>query len=65
MAYKTDNIQQRDSIAREIINTERLLLTSIGNLGELLKEESKTWQDVKASLDDGEIAIEYCYAPRM
>jgi CHAT domain-containing protein len=26
---------------------------------------ARTWQDVKASLADGEIAIEYCYAPRM
>lgn len=65
LAYKTDNKQRRDSIARELIDTERLLLVSIGNLGQLLKEKSKTWQDVKASLEDGEIAIEYCYAPRM
>ena len=32
---------------------------------EYLKKRSRTWQDVKASLDDDEIAIEYCYAPRM
>mgnify|MGYP002623008846 CR=1 FL=1 len=65
LAYKTDNKLGRDSIAREIIEEERQLLASIGNLGQLLKERSKVWQDVKASLEDGEVAIEYCYAPRM
>lgn len=65
LAYKTNNITQRDSVAREIIETERIFLSNIGNLGQILNDESKTWQDVKASLQDGEIAIEFCYTPHM
>ena len=65
LAYKTTSASERDSLAREIINVERTLLNNIGNLGQRLLDGARTWQDVKASLADGEIAIEYCYAPRM
>ena len=65
LAYKTNSTSERDSLIWDITNAERTLLSSIGNLGQRLLDESRTWKDVKASLDDGEIAIEYCYAPKM
>ena len=65
LAFKTEDAFKKDSLSREITKYEKRMLEAIGNLGELLKKESRTWQDVKASLVDGEIAIEYCYAPRM
>lgn len=34
-------------------------------MGEKLKHMSKSWKDVLSSLEDDEIAIEYCYIPRM
>lgn len=65
IAYKTNSESKRDSLIWEITNSERTLLSSMGNLGKQLLDMARTWQDVKASLADGEIAIEYCYAPRM
>jgi len=65
LAFKTEDVSKKDSLSREITKYEKRMLEAIGNLGELLKKESRTWQDVKASLADDEIAIEYCYAPRM
>ena len=64
-AYKTNSTSERDSLTMDIIAAERILLSNIGNLGQRLLDEAKTWQDVKAALDDDEIAIEFCYAPRM
>ena len=65
LAYKTADVSKKDSLSHEITKYEKRMLEAIGNLGELLKKESRTWQDVKASLNDDEIAIEFCYAPRM
>ena len=65
LAYKTANNNTRDSLAREIIDIERKLLNSAGNLGQWLIDDSKTWKDVQASLDDHDVAIEYCYTPHM
>ena len=65
LAYKTNSESKRDSLIWEITNSESTLLSSMGNLGKQLLDMARTWQDVKASLADGEIAIEYCYAPRM
>lgn len=65
LAFKTEDAFKKDSLSHEITKYEKRLLEAIGNLGELLKKESRTWQDVKASLADDEIAIEFCYAPRM
>lgn len=65
LAYKSVNKNERDSLAREIIGRERQLLTSIGDLGNRLFDDTKSWKDVKESLDDDEIAIEFCYAPQM
>ena len=65
LAYKTADVSKKDSLSREITKYEKKMLDTLGNMGELLKEKSKTWQDVKASLNDDEIAIEFCYAPRM
>ena len=65
LAFKTDNQNVKDSLSREITRYEKILLESIGNLGELLAKESSSWIDVKNSLREGEIAIEYCYAPKM
>lgn len=65
LAFKTEDAFKKDSLSHEITKYEKRMLEAIGNLGELLKKESRTWQDVKASLNDDEIAIEFCYAPRM
>jgi CHAT domain-containing protein len=40
------------------------MLNNVGNLGQWLSEKSKTWKDVQESLNNGEIAIEFCYAPQ-
>ena len=65
LAYKTNSASERDSLIWDITDIEKTLLSSMGNLGKQLRDMARTWQDVKASLADGEIAIEYCYAPRM
>lgn len=65
LAYKTNSASERDSLIWDITDIERTLLSSMGNLGKQLRDMARTWQDVKASLNDDEIAIEYCYAPRM
>lgn len=65
LAFKTEDAFKKDSLSHEITKYEKRILEAIGNLGELLNKESRTWQDVKASLNDDEIAIEFCYAPRM
>ena len=65
LAYKTNSESKRDSLIWDITDIEKTLLSSMGNLGKQLLDMARTWQDVKASLADGEIAIEYCYAPRM
>lgn len=65
LAFKTDNQTLRDSLSREITKKERFLLESIQGFGQLLKDKTKTWKDVQNVLDNDEIAIEYCYAPRM
>ena len=65
IAFKTEDAIKKDSLSREITRYEKRLLEYIGNLGDLLKKESRTWLDVKTSLNDNEIAIEFCYAPKM
>lgn len=65
LAYKTNSASVRDSLIWDITDIERTLLSSMGNLGKQLRDMARTWQDVKASLNDDEIAIEFCYAPRM
>ena len=65
LAYKTNSASERDSLIWDITDIEKTLLSSMGNLGKQLRDMARTWQDVKASLADSEIAIEYCYAPRM
>lgn len=65
LAYKSANTVTRDSLAREIVDVERSILNSAGSLGQWLVEETKTWKDIQESLDDHDIAIEYCYTPHM
>lgn len=65
LAYKSSNADERDSLASKIEETERSVLASYGNLGQWLKNDAKTWRDVQASLAADEIAVEFCYAPRM
>ena len=65
LAYKTNSASGRDSLIWDITDIERTLLSSMGNLGKRLSDMARTWQDVKASLNDDEIAIEFCYAPKM
>ena len=65
LAYKSMNQSDRDSLSREITKLEKSMIKNIGNLGQLLKNETRTWKDIQHSLEKDEIAIEYCYAPRM
>lgn len=65
LAYKTNSASERDSLIWDITDIERTLLSSMGNLGKRLRDMARTWQDVKASLNDDEISIEFCYAPIM
>ena len=64
LAYKTNSIARRDSLWFELVDIEREMLNNVGNLGQWLSEKSKTWKDVQESLNNGEIAIEFCYAPQ-
>lgn len=63
-AYKTTSFDEKDSLRREINLTERIILSSTGNLGRWIKQESKKWEDVRNELREGEIAIEYCHIPK-
>lgn len=63
-AYKTNSFDEKDSLRREINLTERIILSSTGNLGRWIKQESKGWEDVRKELREGEIAIEYCHIPK-
>lgn len=65
LAYKSMNQSDRDSLSREITKLEKSMINNIGNLGQLLKNETRTWKDIQHFLEKDEIAIEYCYAPRM
>ena len=65
LAYKSASSVTRDSLAREIIDVERSILNSAGSFGEWLVEDTKTWKGIQKSLDDHEIAIEFCYSPHM
>ena len=65
LAYKSANSVTRDSLAREIIDVERSILNSAGSFGQWLVEDTKTWEDIQKSLDDHDIAIEFCYSPHM
>ena len=65
LAYKTRDQNSKDSLAREIIDVEKNIISAVGNLGQWLGQESKSWKDIQQSLDDREIAIEYSYAPQI
>ena len=64
LAYKA-NRAKRDSLAREIMAAEKNILNGIGNFSNRIKKSTATWQDVRDALDEGEVAVEYCYAPRI
>ena len=65
LAFKAETQPVKDSLSREITIYEKKLLSSISDFEQLLNKETKTWKDVQQHLEDDEIAIEYCYAPRM
>lgn len=64
LAYKS-NKNSRDSLLREIMNTEKSILADINIFGDKLTQQVSSWQEVRESLNDDEIAIEYSYAPVM
>lgn len=64
LAYKA-NRERRDSLVRGIKDAEQSMLSGIGNLGEWIKKTTATWQNVRDALEDGEVAVEFCYAPHM
>ena len=47
------------------MDLERSILVAAGNFGQWLCNEAKTWKSVQESLDESDIAIEYCYTPHM
>ncbi len=65
LAYKSKAKQSRDDLARKIIDIERDILGSAGNLGQWLRDETKKWKGVQEALAVDEVAIEFCYVPRM
>lgn len=65
LAYKSENDSVKNALSREITRIEKQVLDSMGNLGQNLLSSSSTWEDVRDNLNEDEIAIEYCYAPRM
>lgn len=64
LAYKS-NKNSRDSLLREIMNTEKSILADINIFGDKITQQVSSWQEVRESLNDDEIAIEYSYAPVM
>lgn len=63
--FKNNDFETRDSLRREINSSERKILGYAGKLGLWLKQDSKTWVDVKNSLKQDEVAIEYCILPNI
>lgn len=61
--FKNLSFETRDSLRRAINLSERRILGYTNNLGRWIKNISKTWENVKAMLKEGEIAIEYCHLP--
>lgn len=62
-SFKSNDFETKDSLRREINSSERKILGYAGKLGLWLKQDSKTWEDVKNSLKQDEVAIEYCHLP--
>lgn len=65
LAYKSETDSVKNALSKKITRIEKQVLGSMGNLGPKLLSSSSTWEDVKDNLNEDEIAIEYCYAPRM
>ena len=64
-AYKATNFDEKDSLRREINLIERIILSSTGNLGRWIEQESKKWEDVRNKLHEGEVAIDFCHIPKV
>ena len=65
LEFKNRDAFTRDSLRHEIILLEREILNSAGQLGKWLRNDTKTWNDVRQSLKEDEIAIEYSYFPTL
>ena len=63
--FKSNDFEVRDSLRIEINTSEREILGYAGKLGLWLKQDSKTWIDVKKNLKQDEVAIEYCHLPNI
>lgn len=64
LAYKS-NRDSRDSLLRKIMNTEKSILADINIFGDKITRQISSWQAIRESLNDDEIAIEYSYVPAM
>lgn len=64
-AYKFISLNEKDSLRRVINLTEREILSSTGQLGQRIEKKAKKWEEVRQKLQEGEIAIEYCYIPKI
>lgn len=62
LSYKSTSQTEKSSISAGISKFEKSLLNNT-NIGQLLTNNAKTWEDVQQSLGDNEIAVEFCYAP--
>ena len=58
LAFKTIK-EKHDSLKIVVNELERKVVNAIGNIGELLIDNSVTWEDIKKTLDDDEYAIEF------
>lgn len=65
LAFKSVNVSNKDSITNLLSHLERYIIAAAGSINQWLNKTTKSWEEVKQSLDEHEIAIEYCYAPRM
>ena len=64
LAYKL-NENNRDSVSKELKDTERSLLAGIKGLGDWTQREAVSWRKVRESLAGDEAAIEFSYVPHM
>ena len=64
--FQISDKQKQESYRTEIEKLEDIILHKINDLHSLLYNSSKTWDDVRNSLSDGEYAIEYgqMFAPK-
>lgn len=62
-AYKVLDLNERISIARQMVHLDSLIVNSIHNLPEILNKQGGTFEDVESTILSDEVAIEFCSTP--